>query len=64
MYSNQDGEATFKVPKNTEYLWLVVTGAPTEHWIHKRSRRGEKRGDEQWPYKIKLSGTSPDESVL
>jgi hypothetical protein len=64
MHAEANGEAAFKVPNNAEYLWLVVTGAPTEHWIHKRSRRGEEGNDEQWPYEIKLSGTSLYESVL
>lgn len=27
-----NGELKFKVPNNTQYLWLVVMGAPTEHW--------------------------------
>jgi len=35
------------------YLWLVVMGAPTEHWMNPIS--GEK--DAQWPYKIKITGS-------
>lgn len=53
--ADAEGELSFIVPKDTEYLWLVVSGAPTEHW---------KNQDEQWPYQIKLTGTSPDASVL
>ena len=56
------GETTFNVPQNTEYLWLVVSGAPTEHWIHEIDWKDEN--DEQWPYKIKLMGTALDESVI
>jgi hypothetical protein len=62
MHSDPEGEATFTVPENTEYLWLVVSGAPTEHWIHTSDRDDEN--DEQWPYQIKLTGTSLDESVI
>ncbi|MFO7575735.1 MAG: DUF6055 domain-containing protein [Bacteroidales bacterium] len=60
------GKATFRVPKETEYLWLVVSGAPTEHWPVP-ARRGAASGEtmeEQWPYKFKLSGTTPDDSVI
>ena len=28
---DKEGKLTFKVPENSEYLWLVVMGAPTEH---------------------------------
>ena len=66
MNKDAKGTTTFKVPKNTKYLWLVVSGAPTEHWPI-AMRRGAPTGDnleEQWPYQIKLSGTSLDESVI
>lgn len=55
MGSNSDGELSFIVPEGTQYLWLVVSGAPTEHWEHILD--GNDLNDEQWPYKIKLSGT-------
>ncbi len=61
-----EGKATFKVPRNTEHLWLVVCGAPTEHWPIP-ARRGAQTGEnleEQWPYRIKLSGTAPDDSII
>lgn len=65
VYSEANGTSRFKVPKNTEYLWLVVMGAPAEHWPVKAGRQiTESTNDEQWPYEIKLSGTSLDESVL
>jgi hypothetical protein len=56
MYSEATGKASFKVPEDTRFLWLVVSGAPAEHWIHKTD--GDEKNDEQWPYRIKLSGTS------
>ena len=43
-------------------------GAPTKHWIHVANRRGNAGGgaesNEQWPYRIKLTGTTPDESIV
>ncbi|TKC08056.1 hypothetical protein FA048_12900 [Pedobacter polaris] len=58
--SSTIGIATFKVPNDTEYLWLVVSGAPKEHW----TVSGKDENNEQWPYEIKLTGTSLDESVV
>ena len=89
------------MPANTKFLWLVVMGAPTEHWIHVGRRgfgggRGARGGtatsantntisndsrggatnantrpvvatsnaNEQWPYRFKLTGTSPDDSIV
>lgn len=57
IYSRSNGKATFTVPENTEYLWLVVSGAPSEHWEHLLD--GEDANDEQWPYEFRLRGTSP-----
>ena len=54
--SNPKGFAKFIVPKETEYLWLIVSGAPTTHWEHITD--GKDENDEQWPYKIKLSYTT------
>ncbi len=55
--ANAIGTATFKVPIDTEYLWLVVSGAPKEHW----TVSGKDENNEQWPYEIKLTGTSLDD---
>ena len=66
-YKNSNETVKFKTPKNTEYLWLVVMGAPTEHWPVKSGRQrteGDNNLEEQWPYEIKLAGTSVDESVI
>ncbi len=62
VYSDSNGEAQFKVPENTRFLWLVVSGAPTEHWPHDVD--GDDKNDEQWPYQIKLAGTSIDLSAM
>jgi hypothetical protein len=70
VYNDTEGIAKFKVPKDTEYLWLVVMGAPTEHWpIAVRRRTTDATPvppvvEEQWPYQIKFKGTSPDESII
>lgn len=48
-------QVKFSVPENTVYLWLVVMGAPTEHWQHICDDKQEN--DEQWPYQIKLVNT-------
>lgn len=62
VHSKKEGKAKFKVPENTKFLWLVVSGAPTEHWEHLTD--GKTENDEQWPYEIKLAGTSPDEAMI
>jgi hypothetical protein len=56
------------VPEKTKHLWLVVMGAPSEHWVRQggRRRRGGSAGapDEQWPYRFRLEGTKPVESIV
>lgn len=70
VFSNSDGGAQFTVPPNTKFLWLVVMGAPTEHWIHFGNRGRRRRAAaapttyEQWPYRFKLTGTAPDDSII
>ena len=69
---NPQDAAAFQVPENTQYLWLVVMGAPTEHWSVSRGRRrrgrsgggGSGGGRAEWPYQIKLSGTTIDEAFI
>jgi hypothetical protein len=66
MQSAADGTTTFKVPKDTRYRWLVVMGAPIEHQPLPMRRRGEQAElpqEEQWPYQIKLSGTSISDAI-
>jgi len=76
VYSGVGKEAenivSIRVPANTEYLWLVVMGAPTEHSGGGGFGGGRRRGgggaagggDDQWPYQIKLTGTTIDESCI
>lgn len=49
------GALQFEVPAGTTHLWLVVMGAPTQHSYHLVD--GEEANDEQWPYRIRLTGT-------
>lgn len=60
--SASEGQTKFVVPGGTKFLWLVVTGAPTQHWPYKASK--DNSSDEQWPYRIQLTGTAPDASDL
>ncbi len=62
VYSSNSGTGSFRVPEKTQHLWLVVSGAPTEHWEHLAD--GKEENDEQWPYQVRLRGTSLDDSVL
>ncbi|WDF55847.1 DUF6055 domain-containing protein [Mucilaginibacter sp. KACC 22063] len=57
-----NGTKSFTVPANTSYLWLVAMGAPTEHWKHNADFNNAN--DEQWPYQIKLSGTTVNSSFI
>lgn len=62
VWSEKESTVTFQVPENTSHLWLVVSGAPTEHWEHIADRNPDN--DEQWPYQIQLTGTKPDGSSI
>ncbi len=66
VFKDTEGTASFKVPENTEYLWLVVSGAPTEHWpiVFSWGPQAENSPEEQWPYQIKLSGTTLDKTEI
>lgn len=66
IFKSATGSASFTVPENTEYLWLVVSGAPTEHWpvVFEWGALQDNSKEEQWPYQIKLSGTSLDNSEI
>lgn len=54
------GKAVFKVPAHTEYLWLVVSGAPSVHVTV--ARKDEENA--QWPYRIKVKGTVPGKDFV
>ena len=51
------GEVSITIPEGCTHLWFVVMGAPTEWWTH--SWNDNASDDEQWPYAVRFSGTSP-----
>lgn len=51
------GRAVLTVPENCSHLWLVVTGAPKEHWRHPWD--DDVTNDEQWPYAVNFEQTAP-----
>lgn len=60
MGKENTGNLSYQVPEGTEQLWLVVMGAPTEYWRtpERWGNEGEDKESAQWPYSIKLNGTS------
>lgn len=50
-----EGQITFVAPadRKLSHLWLVVMGAPTEHWMN-----GSTEKDAQWPYQVKVTGST------
>jgi hypothetical protein len=69
VFSKSPGTGEFTVPANTKFLWLVVSGAPTEHWIHAgrgfgRNANATPAPNEQWPYQFKLTGATPVDSIV
>lgn len=56
MSKDKEGVAEMMLPENTYMVWLVVTGAPTEHWRHPWD--DDESNDEQWPYQVAFTGCS------
>ena len=54
--ANPEGSLSFTVPANCSKLWLVVSGAPQEHWHH--AWDDDNTNDEQWPYQVKFANTN------
>ncbi len=69
MCSATKGKLSYTLPKDDsiEHLWLVVMGAPADHWKNPEPPFGEDgpvadiplEKDDQWPYRIRLKGTTP-----
>jgi len=57
-YTNPTGSTGFTIPDDTEYLWLVVTGAPTQHW-----NGAIGHGSENWGYEIRLENAMFHDTV-
>ena len=54
--ANPEGSIHLAVPANASKLWLVVTGAPQEHWHH--AWDDDNTNDEQWPYQVQFVNTN------
>jgi hypothetical protein len=53
---NPDASLSFGCPANCSKLWLVVSGAPQEHWRHPWD--DNSANDEQWPYQVRFKNTN------
>jgi hypothetical protein len=51
-----DQSLSFDCPANCSRLWLVVSGAPQEHWKH--TWDDNNSNDEQWPYQVRFTNTN------
>ena len=47
---------SFTCPANCSRLWLVVSGAPQEHWRHAWDDNYDN--DESWPYQVQFANTN------
>lgn len=48
----------FDCPANCQYLWLVVSGAPTQYWTRDWVSWEEEGQTEQWPYRVHFYQTN------
>ena len=53
---NPETTLTFNCPDHCSKLWLVVSGAPQEHWKHEWD--DNNANDEQWPYRVQFEQTN------
>ena len=58
IWSAQDAEQSFVVPDNSQYLWFVVTGAPTKYIRHPWGA-DDGKPISVWPWQAKFDGTKP-----
>ena len=55
--NNPDTSLTFNCPVNClKTSWLVVSGAPQEHWRHPWD--DNNTNDEHWPYQVQFKNTN------
>ena len=57
MQNTEKGTLTYTLPENTSKAYLIVTGAPTQHFHHIWD--DNKTNDEQFPWKAKFTNTAP-----
>ena len=48
----------FECPAQCQYVWLVVSGAPTSYWTRDWLSWSEESTVEQWPYRVKFHQTN------
>ena len=53
---NPEASLSFNCPADGSKLWLVVSGAPQEHWKHEWD--DNPSNDEQWPYQVQFVNTN------
>ena len=56
--SSPNKTVSFDCPSNVQYLWLVVSGAPTSYWTRDWLSWSEESTVEQWPYRVKFHQTN------
>jgi len=49
-------DVPFTVPENVDRMWMVVSPAPTDYYVHKWD--DNYRNDDQWPYQVEFEGTN------
>lgn len=54
--NTKSGSAEIAIPENTTALWLIVTGAPTQHVNHIWDENPSN--DQKFPYKVKFTNTA------
>jgi hypothetical protein len=58
-YTDPEGVLAFECPAQCQYVWLVVSGAPTNYWTRDwLSWDSNESTAEQWPYRVKLYQTN------
>ena len=55
MKRDSKGTLTFTVPEGTKRMFLVVSGAPTEHV--RKAYTQDVKDDYEFPYRFKVTGT-------
>ena len=57
-YASPKKTIAFDCPANCQYVWLVVSGAPTTYWTRDWLSWSEESDVEQWPYRVKFHQTN------
>lgn len=57
-YNDAEKTISFDCPAGCQYVWLVISGAPTKYWTRDWIGWGEEQNVEQWPYRVKFYQTN------